>query len=366
MLSRDVRRTGARRVCPMAALAASPWALAQDRTVLAQADKPPADRVRRPPATQLFGLTPPPGAPAAEEKTAKLVQRLLRLRPGVYTDPDPTHWSRAVNRLQPSMARGDLGSRRQVEARRTASNVDPGVHGGRLLPAGRQAEPARQRRSGARTYIDVSRGRPGTSASARRTSSGARSWGSSSLTSCRRQGPARVPAAERSTSSASRSGPRAPSTSTGDSHVELVWIPFQTFDDIGKPGADFYPVRLPSPTLPDRRASAFLNPDNAGADAVATPHYGVRANTLLDGWDLAAFYYRSFDVSPTFYRLPGPSAAQPFASSRSTTASGRSEARRARISDRSSAARSWSTRTAGTSSSTDPTAPQGVLGAQHL
>jgi hypothetical protein len=37
----------------------------------------------------------------------------------------------------------------------------------------------------------------------------------------------------------------------------------------------------------------------------------VRANTLLAGWDLAAFYYRSFSTAPTFYRVaPGPS--QPF------------------------------------------------------
>ena len=90
----------------------------------------------------------------------------------------------------------------------------------------------------------------------------------------------------------------------GDSHVELVWIPFQTFDDIGKPGADFYPVRLPSPTS-QTVASAFLNPVTP-AQTLSNSAYGIRANTLLSGWDLAAFYYRSYDVSPTFYRLPGP------------------------------------------------------------
>jgi len=89
-----------------------------------------------------------------------------------------------------------------------------------------------------------------------------------------------------------------------------VWIPFQTFDDIGKPGADFYPVPLPSPTS-QSVASAFLNPVKP-AQTLSNSAYGIRANTLLSGWDLAAFYYRSCDVSPTFYRLPGPSAAQPF------------------------------------------------------
>ena len=48
------------------------------------------------------------------------------------------------------------------------------------------------------------------------------------------------------------------------------------------------------------------------AKTLSNSAYGIRANTLVGGWDLAAFYYRSYDVSPTFYRLPGPSAAQPF------------------------------------------------------
>src|SRR5438552_18614413 len=34
----------------------------------------------------------------------------------------------------------------------------------------------------------------------------------------------------------------------GDTHLELIWIPIPAFDKIGKPGSDFYPVRLPSPT----------------------------------------------------------------------------------------------------------------------
>ena len=29
----------------------------------------------------------------------------------------------------------------------------------------------------------------------------------------------------------------------GDSHLELIWIPYPTYNDIGKPGADFYPVQ---------------------------------------------------------------------------------------------------------------------------
>jgi hypothetical protein len=39
--------------------------------------------------------------------------------------------------------------------------------------------------------------------------------------------------------------------------------------------------------------------------------YGVRGNTVIGGWDLAAFYYRSFSREPTFYTLPGTSPTLP-------------------------------------------------------
>ena len=96
----------------------------------------------------------------------------------------------------------------------------------------------------------------------------------------------------------------------GDSHIELIWIPVPTFDRIGKPGADFYPVPLPSPT-PQSTASLFNNPDRPDR-SLSNSNYGVRANTLLGGWDLAAFFYRSSNAQPTFYRLPTASIAQPF------------------------------------------------------
>ncbi len=48
----------------------------------------------------------------------------------------------------------------------------------------------------------------------------------------------------------------------GDAHVEFVWIPVPTFDRIGKPGADFYPAPLPSPT-PSTVAALFLDPQRS-------------------------------------------------------------------------------------------------------
>ena len=85
----------------------------------------------------------------------------------------------------------------------------------------------------------------------------------------------------------------------GDSHAEFVWIPVPTFDRIGKPGADFYPGPLPSPT-PSDVAALFQVPERPARN-LSNSSYGVRANTLAAGWDIAAFYYRSFSAEPTFY-----------------------------------------------------------------
>ncbi len=96
----------------------------------------------------------------------------------------------------------------------------------------------------------------------------------------------------------------------GDAHVEFVWIPVPAFDRIGKPGADFYPAPLPSPT-PSSVAALFQDPERPGR-SLDNSNLGVRANTLVSGWDLAAFYYRSFSSQPTFYRTATGNPAQPF------------------------------------------------------
>src|SRR6187455_1170111 len=96
----------------------------------------------------------------------------------------------------------------------------------------------------------------------------------------------------------------------GDSHVEFVWIPVPTFDNIGKPGSDFYPAPLPTPT-PTEVAALFEDPERP-ARKLSNSSFGFRANTLVAGWDIAAFYYRSYSVAPTFYREPSGNASQPF------------------------------------------------------
>jgi hypothetical protein len=87
-----------------------------------------------------------------------------------------------------------------------------------------------------------------------------------------------------------------------DFHAEAVWIPFPSYDLIGTPrdpskpgaGSDFYPYPpAVSPTiLGEVKPSTSLDHGN----------FGIRANQLVNGWDLAAFYYTSMNSAPTFYQ----------------------------------------------------------------
>lgn len=79
-----------------------------------------------------------------------------------------------------------------------------------------------------------------------------------------------------------------------DFHGEVIWIPYATFDNIGKPGAEFYPfpagLRATLPVLADETPSRTL----------ANSNYGIRLGTKKNGWDVSGFVYRSFDVNPVF------------------------------------------------------------------
>ncbi|WP_374487592.1 DUF1302 family protein [Zoogloea sp.] len=84
----------------------------------------------------------------------------------------------------------------------------------------------------------------------------------------------------------------------GETNAELIWIPVPTYDDIGRPGGEFYPVqagRVPVGTQ-------FLG-EQKPSGRLADGNWGGRLSRMIDGWDLSAFYYRSMDVAPTFYRL---------------------------------------------------------------
>lgn len=78
-------------------------------------------------------------------------------------------------------------------------------------------------------------------------------------------------------------------------HADFVWIPFASIDKSGRPGADFFPFSLPVAANFLKEDRPKRNPENS--------NYGLRLSWLVNGWDLAAFYYHSVDAAPTFYRV---------------------------------------------------------------
>jgi len=87
-----------------------------------------------------------------------------------------------------------------------------------------------------------------------------------------------------------------------DWHAEALWIPAPSFDEIGKPGADFYPTLLPGP------GGTVIQGEAKPARKLGNSNYGLRLSTLRNGWDVSGFYYHSIDSAATFYRdlVAGP------------------------------------------------------------
>ncbi|MEO8938370.1 MAG: DUF1302 family protein [Burkholderiaceae bacterium] len=92
----------------------------------------------------------------------------------------------------------------------------------------------------------------------------------------------------------------------GDTHLEAIWIPLPTVDDIGKPGSAFYAYPPAGPA----GYGYFINDEKKPRRNGVDQNYGVRVSTLVNGWDGAAFAYRSVDTQATFLRTivnaPGP------------------------------------------------------------
>jgi hypothetical protein len=82
-----------------------------------------------------------------------------------------------------------------------------------------------------------------------------------------------------------------------DFHAELLWVPVASYDNIGKPGAEFYPYQ----PVPAGFSARYLQEKRPERDA-DNMNYGLRLSTLKKGWDISGFYYRSTDTNPTFYR----------------------------------------------------------------
>src|SRR5690606_12995984 len=62
--------------------------------------------------------------------------------------------------------------------------------------------------------------------------------------------------------------------------------------------AEFYPAGLIADDIPE----AVFASDDRPARNIGNSAWGVRMNTLINGWDLAGFYYRSHSAAPTFHR----------------------------------------------------------------
>lgn len=88
---------------------------------------------------------------------------------------------------------------------------------------------------------------------------------------------------------------------SGDFHAEGVWIPYMSYDDIGKPGAEFYPFNPPA--IPGYQTIFAKEKKPTGLDEAG---YGARLSWLKGGWDVSGFYYTANDPSASFSRLTSP------------------------------------------------------------
>lgn len=84
---------------------------------------------------------------------------------------------------------------------------------------------------------------------------------------------------------------------SGDLHAELLWIPVASYDETGKPGAEFFPYQ---PAIPG--FATQYRQEVRPRRTLENSNYGLRLSTLQNGWDISGFYYRSMDVAPSFYR----------------------------------------------------------------
>lgn len=93
----------------------------------------------------------------------------------------------------------------------------------------------------------------------------------------------------------------------GDFHLEAIWIPVVSYDDIGKPGAEFFPALVAPPPGFATRYDNEQFPNRS----LAHTNAGLRLSYLKNGWDMSGFYYGSMDAQPTFYRMvvDGPTPA---------------------------------------------------------
>lgn len=82
---------------------------------------------------------------------------------------------------------------------------------------------------------------------------------------------------------------------SGDWHAEGVWIPYMSYNNMGKPGAEFYPFNPPPITGINTVISGEERPH-----ALNDMGYGSRLSYIKNGWDISGFYYTANDSSAAF------------------------------------------------------------------
>jgi hypothetical protein len=265
--------------------AAAPVASVAATAAVADASAPDATR------EALFGAAAPtPRAPAGGRPS---VRGFVQFAPA-YTYASPSHWSRAVVRAQ-AEASGQLGAGVKYKASLRA-DLDPVYMTSNFYP-----DPVREDQRAQlqvrETYLDFAL--PG--AWEMRVGRQQIVWGEvvgmfvADVVSARDLRDFILPDFEilRIPQWAARA-----EYFGSDWHGELVWIPLPSYDDIGKPGAEFYPFPIPAtPGL----AQKVLD-DRKPAQSLGNTNYGARASRLVRGWDLSGFYYTSMSTSPTLYR----------------------------------------------------------------
>jgi hypothetical protein len=83
-----------------------------------------------------------------------------------------------------------------------------------------------------------------------------------------------------------------------DFHAEMLWIPLPSYDEIGRPGAQFFPYAPPPPA----GYAVSYRDEVLPSRTTAHSNAGLRLSALSHGWDISAFVYHSYDSGPTFYR----------------------------------------------------------------
>jgi hypothetical protein len=271
---------------PPAKVAAKPAPKPAPETAVLTGKPEPAPASRE----ALFGLAPSDGAPARETKAVEW--RGFVQNTSAYDYKEPKHWSRAVIRTQLG-AQGGSGTLKWKATARL--DVDPVYAGGHFYP---EAVRKDQRRDFflRETYIDTSAG-----GVEWRIGKQNIVWGEmvglffADVVSARDQRDFILPDFDilRIPQWALRAERFGDNT-----HAELIWLPYPEVDNIGKPGAEFFPFQAAPPAGFAQEFNNVVRPQRG----LKHSNLGLRASTLRDGWDLSAFYYRSTDVNPTFYR----------------------------------------------------------------